>query len=148
MEGISFFGKYKDWVSINKTNIDENTAAPEVINALARVSEITNKKAFEIAGVDLNAVDALATQLTNGKRKAYGSLAAVFTEMKPTELEIALKKACKEDKLLPIAEVCFLRNVLQKLGFNVDISREMLRKIYPELKLPKPKGNFGRKKKK
>ena len=145
MDGISFFGKYKDWVSINKTNIDENTSVPEVVNALARISETTSKKAFEIAGVDLNAVDELTTQLTKGKRKAYGSVAAVFNEMKPTEITEKLKKACKEEKLLPIAETYFLRSVLQKLGFNVDITREMLQEIYPEMKLPKPRGRFGKK---
>ena len=148
MDGISFFGKYREWFSVNKTNIDDNTAVPEVINALARISEITSKKAFEIGGVDMDKIDELASKLTKGKRKAYGSVAAVFSEMKPTELGDELKKACKEEKLLPIAESAFIRNVLEKLGFNVDISREMLQGIYPEMKLPKPKGNFGKKKKK
>lgn len=148
MDGISFVGKYRDWFSVNKTNIDENTAVPEVINALARISEITSRKSFEISGVDIAKIDEIAEKLTKGKRKAYGSVATVFNEMKPTELTQELKKTCKEEKLLPIAEAAFLRSVLQKLGFNVDVSREMLQEIYPEIKLPKPKGNFGGKKKK
>jgi hypothetical protein len=32
------------------------------------------------------------------------------------------------------------------MDYDLEISGEMLSKIYPELKLPKPKGKFGKRK--
>jgi hypothetical protein len=54
--------------------------------------------------------------------------------------------SASNEQLLPIAEAYFIRKFLAGLGYDLEIGSGMLSKIYPELKLPKPEGRFGKRK--
>jgi len=145
MDEIAFSAKYKDWISIKRMDIDEKTTQPEVVHMLSNVGESISRKVFELGGIDRGKIDAYVLELTRGKRKGYSTLSEIFGGMKQNEVREVLLSASSE-QLLPIAEAYFMRRLLVSLGYNVDVSGEMMSKIYPELKLPKPKGRFGKKK--
>ncbi|MCX6775436.1 MAG: DUF2666 family protein [Candidatus Micrarchaeota archaeon] len=145
MDEIAFSAKYKEWISIKKMDIDEKTTPPEVVHMLSNVRESISRKAFELSGIDKGKIDAYVLGLIKGKRKGYPTLSEIFGGMKQNEVRGVLLSASSE-QLLPIAETYLMRKLLTSLGYNADISGEMMSKIYPELKLPKPKGRFGKKK--
>ncbi|MCX6776765.1 MAG: DUF2666 family protein [Candidatus Micrarchaeota archaeon] len=145
MDEIAFSAKYKEWISIKKMDIDEKTTPPEVVHMLSNLRESISRKAFELSGIDKGKIDAYALELIKGKRKGYSTLSEIFGGMKQKEVREVLLSASSE-QLLPIAETYFMKKLLTSLGYEVDISGEMMSKMYPELKLPKPKGRFGKKK--
>ncbi|MEM3555316.1 MAG: DUF2666 family protein [Candidatus Micrarchaeia archaeon] len=141
MDEIVFSAKYKDWVSIKKMEIDERTTAPEVVHMLANIGESVSRKAFELSGVDRARIDEYVEKIAKGKRKGYSTLSEVFGGLKQNEVREVLLSASNE-QLLPIAEAYFIRKLLTSLGYELEVGTEMISKIYPELKLPKPKGRF------
>ena len=145
MDEIAFSAKYKEWISIKKMDIDEKTTPPEVVHMLSNLRESISRKAFELSGIDKGKIDDYALGLIKGKRKGYSTLSEIFGVMKQKEVREVLLSASSE-QLLPIAETYFMKKLLTSLGYEVDISGEMMSKMYPELKLPKPKGRFGKKK--
>ncbi|MFH1285495.1 MAG: DUF2666 family protein [Candidatus Micrarchaeota archaeon] len=144
---IVFSAKYKEWISIKKMMIDENTKQPEVVAMLGGVKATITRKSFELAGVNAQKIDEYAEKLAKGKRKNYSSLAEIASGIKSSELKEVLAQSVVSPEQTPFAEAYFLRRLLETLGFDVDISIETLKKAYPELKIAKPKGNFGKKKK-
>jgi hypothetical protein len=48
MDEVTFSAKYKNWISIKKMGIDENTKEPEVAHILASIKETIDRKAFEL----------------------------------------------------------------------------------------------------
>jgi hypothetical protein len=145
MDEIAFAAKYKEWISIKKMDIDEKTTPPEVVHMLSGVVESVRRKAFELSGIDEGKIDAYVLGLIKGKRKGYSTLSEIFGSMKQNEVREAFLSGSSE-QLLPIAEAYFMRKLLTSLGYELETSEEMLPKIYPELKLPRPKGRFGKKK--
>jgi len=144
---IAFAARYGEWISIKKMSIDETTAKPEIVAMLAGIRESIDRKAFTLLGVDTEKIDAYATSLAKGKRKAYGSLSEIVSSVKPAELKQMLASSVPEERLIPVAESYFIKRLLASLGFDFELSIPLLKKIYPELKIPMPKGNFGKKKK-
>jgi hypothetical protein len=143
VDEIAFSAKYKEWISVKKMDIDEKTAAPEVVHMLSNIDDSVSRKAFELSGIDRGKIDTYALELIKGKRKGYSNLSEIFGSIKQNEVRERLISASSE-QLLPIAEAYFMRSLLKSLGYDLEISGEMLSKIYPELKLPKPKGRFGK----
>jgi len=145
-EQIMFLAKYKDWIVVKKLSIDPTTTPQEIAGGLAGINATMIRKAFDFVGIDKEAVDAYAQQVCKGRRKSYANLAEALTSIKPGEMKEALAKACTEEKFLPFAEIYFLRCVLTALGFNTEVDTKTLSDVFPELKFPKPRGNFKKKK--
>lgn len=143
---INFLAKYRDWVVIKRMSVDENTKDEEVAVAIASINSTLTRKAFDFCGINRQAIDEYAKKIAKGRRKAYKNLAEAIASVKQSELKRELLNSCDE-KLLSIAEAYFLRSLINALGFKVDASLEALSKIYPELRVPKPRGRFGRRKK-
>lgn len=139
---ILFSAKCGDWVVVKKTTIDEKTTKPEIVYMLTSISETIGRKGFEFSGIDVAAIDALAGQAAKGRRKGFGSIAEVFGSLKTAEIKAALLAAAREEIKYPIAEAYFVRKVMENLGYSFMPSREVLQAIYPELKIPKPRGRF------
>ncbi len=128
-------GKHGEWFAVKKMSIDATTKRHEIAGILATISATLRRKMFDFAGVDREAVEAAALQLTKGKRRAYGNLADALAGIKEGEF--------KDE-----AASCLLDRILSNLGFAAWPSTETLSKVYPDLKFAKPRGNFGKKKKK
>lgn len=141
MDEIVFSAKYKDWISIKKMEVDEKTATPEVVHMLANIGESVSRKAFELSGIDRAKIDEYVAKIVKGKRKGFSTLSEIFGELKQSEVREVLLSASNE-QLLPIAEAYFMRKLLTSLGYDLEVGTELMSKVYPELKLPKPKGRF------
>jgi hypothetical protein len=143
---IAFSAKYGDWIVIKRTAIVENTKKEEVAAAIASIDSTIRRKAFDFCGINRAAIDEYAKTLAKGKKGSYKNLAEAIGSVKQGQLKETLLRSCDE-KLLPVAEAYFLRSLIDAMGFEVDVGTGTLSKIYPELKIAKPRGRFGSKKK-
>jgi hypothetical protein len=143
---IVFTAKYKDWMVVKKLLIEEKTTPQEVAAALASVEATISRKSYEYTGINREAIDAIAEKLAAGKRKSFASLSEALSSLKPTALKAELLAACPTPKHLPIAENYLVKSLLDKLGFQTNLDLETLSGTFPEIKVPKPRGNFGKKK--
>jgi len=145
-DGISFSAKFGEWIAIKKMSIDESTKPEEVAAILASITATIDRKSFEFAGINTGAIDAYADGLTKGKRKGFGTLAEIFGALKQGEVRQKLVEAGGEEKYA-LAEAYFIRKILSNLGQHAWIDLETLQKVFPEIKIQKPRGNFGGKRK-
>ncbi|MCS7109820.1 MAG: DUF2666 domain-containing protein [Candidatus Micrarchaeota archaeon] len=146
-EEISFFAKYKDWVVIKKKQIDEKTEEKEILAILASINSTTARKAFDFAPIDKGAIDNYVAEITKGKRKGLNNLAEIFGSIKQSELRERLVSACKdkEETYYPFAETYFIYSVLKALNYSPFIGSETVQEVYPEMKMPKPRGRMPKK---
>lgn len=144
---VNFTARYKDWMVVKKLSIESNTTPQEVSAILASVEATLSRKSYEFTGINQVKIEELAAKLTGGKRKSYVSLAESLSAMKPAELKAELAAACPSPAHLPIAENYLLKVMLDSLGFRTNLDMETLSGTFPEIKVAKPRGNFGKKKK-
>ncbi len=144
---VVFTARYKDWMVVKKLSIDEKTTPQEVSAALASIEATLSRKGYQFTGINQEAVEALASKLTGTKRKSYVSLSEALSQLKPAELKTELLAACPTPAHLPIAENYLLKCMLDNLGFRTNLDTETLSGTFPEIKVAKPRGNFGKKKK-
>ncbi|MFA5106179.1 MAG: DUF2666 family protein [Candidatus Micrarchaeia archaeon] len=148
MEGqdeIVFTAKYKDWIVVKKFRIEQDTKPEEVVAALTSVNNTVVRKTFDFLGINKEIILAYAQKACKGKRKGFASLSEVLGSLKGSEVKAELLKACPDEKLLPFAENYLLRAILDTLGMDAEIDLETLGKIYPHVKVSKPRGNFKKK---
>ena len=140
-DSIEFLAKYKDWIAIKKMSITEEVKPEEVAFHLASIRQTIDRKAFEILGIDTKELDSFAENVTKGARKGYKALADAVASLSTKEAREAVEKACNsKPELEEVANAYLLRKVVQNLGFDFDVNQEMLAKVYPYLKIPKPLG--------
>ena len=144
---IVFSAKYKDWIAIKKMSIDDGTKPEEVSAILASINSTLLRKSYDFVGINREQIEEYAKACAKGKRKAIGSLAEVLSMVKPGELKEKLLASCPDPKMLPIAESFFLKSLIEAVGFRTSLDAEALTEVYPHLKIAKPRGNFGKKKK-
>jgi hypothetical protein len=144
---IIFSAKYRDWVVIKKMSVDAGTKPEEVSAILASINSTLMRKSYDFIGINREQIEAYAQSLAKGKRKALGSLVEVLGSVKPGELKEKLLACCPDPKMLPIAESFFLKTLIETVGFKTSLDADALTAVYPHLKIAKPRGNFGKKKK-
>ena len=145
-EMIVFTARYREWMVIKKLSIDERTTPQEVSAALASMEATISRKSYEFTGINREIVEAVAAKLSAGKRKSYVSLSEALSSLKPTEIKAQLLPACPTPAHLPIAENYMVKCLLDNLGFRTNLDTETLSGTFPEIKVTKPRGNFGKKK--
>jgi hypothetical protein len=163
MDGeIAFSAKYGNWISIKKMSIDESTSPAEVAYTLAGINNTIDKKGLVFLGIDTDKIDAYTDRLVGSKRRSYGAVSEIFAGLKQAEIKEELISSIRQDVAplppdkggnpvsyeakLPLAESYFMRSLLNRLGFCTSVDGDTLAKLYPGVKFPKPKGNFGKKK--
>ena len=145
-EYIDFMAKYRDWISIKRMGIYNDTKPEEVVFHLALVRSTIDGKAFALLGIRTGALDAVAEKVTSGKRKNYQSLAEAISSLASPETKKAIAEACGEKaELAPVAKIYLLGRVLANLKFDAGINQAVLSRIYPNLKVKKPMGRRPRK---
>ena len=145
-ESVVFTARYKEWMVIKKLSIDQTTTPQEVSAALASMEATISRKSYEFTGINQEAIEAIAAKLGAGKRKSYVSLSEALSALKPTELKAQLLTACPTPAHLPIAENYFVKCLIDNLGFKTNLDTATLSGTFPEIKVTKPRGNFGKKK--
>lgn len=144
---IVFSAKYKDWIAIKKMSIDDTTKPEEVSAILASINSTLMRKSYDFIGINREQIEEYAKTLAKGKRKALGSLVEVLGSVKPGELKEKLLVSCPDPNMLPIAESFFIKTLIETVGFKTSLDADTLTAVYPHLKIAKPRGNFGKKKK-
>ena len=144
---IMFVARYKEWMVVKKLAVDATTTPQEVSAILASIEATMSRKSYEFTGVNLGMVDAIADKLIVGKRKSFIALSEALSSLKPADLKAELLTACPTPAHLPIAENYLLKSMLDKMGFRTNLDTETLSQTFPEIKVVKPRGNFGKKKK-
>lgn len=149
MEGtdsIEFSAKWKEWVVIKRTTIREDTKPEEIVFNLASIRQTIDRKAFDLLGIQTAGMDEYATKVTTGMKKNFKDLAQVVQLLSSSEAKAEIEKACAaKPELQEVAKTYLFRKVIQTLGFDFDVNQEMLSKVYPTLKLPKPRGRQPKK---
>jgi len=108
---------------------------------VAGIRQSIDRKAFELLGIDTQALDAYAASLTKDMRKSYSNLAKVIESLGKQEAKEQVSKATGgKAELEEIAATYLFRKVVQNLAFDFDVTQDMLEKAYPYLKMPKPPG--------
>jgi len=148
MGEIVFSANYNDWISVKKMSIEEGVPNYEVVAMLASIRETIDRKAFQLGGVDTTKIDAKVAELAKGRRKAYGTISEILAGLNSAELKLLFASAVPEEKLSPLAEAYFFKSLLTALGFDFEVTVGTMKKIFPDLKMPMPKGRLGGAKKK
>jgi hypothetical protein len=146
MDGeVIFTARFRDWMVVKKLSIDDKTTPQEVAATLASVEATISRKSYEFTGINREAIEAVAEKLSAGKRKSFVSLAEALSSLKPAELKSELLQACPTPAHLPIAENYLVKCLLDSMGFRTNLDLETLSGTFPEIKVQKPRGNFGKK---
>lgn len=144
---IVFIAKHKEWVAIKKLLIDELAKPEDVSLILAQVQKSINEKSYKYAGIDTEKISAYAASLAIGKKKGVANLAQIFAEIKPAQLKKDLLEMCASAEQYPLVEGYFITSLCENIGYTPYPNIEVLQKVFPDLKVAKPRGNFGKKKK-
>lgn len=157
IEEIVFTARYKDWMVVKKLLVESMTKPEDVALTLSSIDNTMVRKSYEFTGLNVDMIDAYVAELCKGKSKSWGSLVEAFSGAKPAQIKERLKGACpaavptadgKVGNFMPIAEAYFVKRVIETVGYPAVLTPEILQEAYPSLKIPKPRGNFGKKKKK
>lgn len=123
------------WVAVKKVNL-EVAETKEVFSALCSMRTVTQRKAMEFTPGFEEFNTRLEAALANyPERKSFGKLGAALN---------AVKGLSNNQKLQEYA----YSQAMLRVGFPPFLTNDHVASLYPELKIPKPKGNFGGKKKK
>ncbi|MGC9037197.1 MAG: DUF2666 family protein, partial [Candidatus Micrarchaeia archaeon] len=92
-ESIEFYARYKNWVAVKKITIRDDTKPEEIVAQIASIRQSIDRKAFEILGIDTQALDAYAASLTKDMRKSYSNLARAIENLGKQEAKEQISKA-------------------------------------------------------
>lgn len=146
-EQVAFAARYKDWLVVKKLGIDATTKPEEVALALASIDKTLVRKSYEYAGINADVIDAYVATVAK-KGHTFANLSDVFKSLQPGAVKAALLPACAMPEQYPIAESFFVKRLLEEAGYAPVLEPETLAKVFPHLKITKPRGNYGGKKKK
>ena len=118
----------------------------EVLAALSGMFNAANRKLADFSAGDCAAFDAFVEQTfaKYPERKNFSRLPQVLQDAVAVESQLA--QFASGDKLQALREFFFLK-AFERCGFPPFITADQISGVYPELKIPKPRGNFGKKKK-
>lgn len=145
-EEVAFAAKHKDWMVVKKLLIEENTLPEEIALTLASIDKTLVRKSYEYTGIKADVIEAYVATVAK-KGRTFANLSAVFGSLQPGAVKAALLPACPTPAHYPIAESYFVKKLLEEVGFDPCLEPETLGKVFPHIKVAKPRGNFGKKKK-
>jgi len=136
---IDFMAKYKDWISIKRLGIREETKPEEVVHHMAGIRATIDGKSFQVLGIKTDILDKYANEIALGSKKNYSSLAGALNRLDSIETKKAIAESCSKE-LSSIAEIYLLGKVITKIGYDTGINQAATKKIWPYLKMPKAPG--------
>ncbi len=123
------------WVAVKKVNL-EVAERKEIFSALCSMRTVVQRKAMEFTpGFDEFSGKLEAALSPFPERKSFGKLALALNAVKGISTESQLQSFAFSQAML-------------RVGFPPFLTNDHVASLYPELKVPKPKGNYGGKKKK
>ncbi|GEM_PF-1971298 len=123
------------WVAVKKVNL-EVAERKEVFSSLCSMRTVAQRKTMEFTPGFDEFNDRLGAALAPfPERKSFGKLGAALNAVKSISTDNALQSFAFSQAML-------------RVGFPPFLTNDHVASLYPELKVPKPKGNYGGKKKK
>ena len=145
---VRFAANQPGWVLVKKVDLGK-AEEKEVLLGLAGVFASANKKLADFTVQDAEAFESFVSSFLNSfpVRKSFVKLSALLGEALKKEHEISAF-AGGDARKLGILEHAFFLRCFEHAGFPPFVSLDAIAGVYPGLKIPKPRGNFGGKKKK
>ncbi len=127
---------FGDWKLVKKVNL-EVAVTKEVFSSLCSMRAVAERKALEYSVPGFEEFSEKLQAILNGfpPRKAFGKLVPLLNAVKGISDNPRLQEYAYSQAML----YC---------GYPPYLTNDHVSSLYPELKVPKPKGNFGSKKKK
>ncbi|HIH20924.1 TPA: hypothetical protein HA244_06690 [Candidatus Micrarchaeota archaeon] len=148
---VRFAVNHDGWVLVKKGDL--KAEPKEILLALASIFASTNRKSIDYAMEKPDEFEAFVESFlaTFPMRKSFAKLPALLSEALKQEEKLA-KFACHDNvcdrALLELVKQSFFLSCFEYAGFPPFIALDTIGGVYPDLKIPKPRGNFGGKKKK
>ncbi len=135
---IDFMVKYKDWISISRQELDENTKPEEISFLLNNVRMSVELKYYRFLGIDTNKLNSFAAKATSGM-KGYSDATKALDQISSAEGKREVAAACPDIKLKKVAESYLASKIIESLGIKTHLDASELMKLYPNLKIYKKK---------
>lgn len=124
------------WIAVKKVNL-EAAETKEVFSSLCSMRTVAEKKAAEFTpGFEEFSQSLEAALADYPERKSFGKLSGALQ---------AVQGIASSN---PAFAAYAYSQAMLRVGFPPYLTNDHVASLYPELKIPKPKGNFGGKKKK
>jgi hypothetical protein len=146
--GIRLVSNAKEWMVVKKANPSIATK-PEVLSALIGMLSTIVRKEGDVLCKDDN-FEELSTELFGAffKRKSFGKLCeAINSTPIPKVTAVADANGISKAAANELFVLLYLK-AFSLSGYSPYPEPDLLAETYPQLKIPKPRGNFGGKKKK
>lgn len=136
-EHVQFFAKYKDWISIKKLGIYNDTKPEEIAFFLSTIKYTLDNKIYKLLGIKVDVLDNFADSAIPDGRKSEALLTTAIEKFLSPDAKVAIENAHNDKTLKPVAEVYLLNKLITNAGYETSTSAMILSKIFPYLKLPK-----------
>ncbi len=139
---VRFAANTQGWTAVKKVAL--NAENKEVLFALSGIFNTLNRKLPDFAADNAEGFENFVSSFLNSfpVRKSFAKLPVLLNEALKNEAKV---RSFGEN---PSLEQSFFLRCFEHAGFPPFVSLEAIAGVYPELKVPKPRGNFGGKKKK
>ena len=140
---VRFASNTNGWTAVKKVDL-EKAETKEVLFALAGIFTTLNRKLPDFAADDAGGFEDFVSSFLDSfpVRKSFAKLPVLLNEA------LKSKEKISQFGSSPSLEQSFFLRCFEHAGFPPFVSLEAIAGVYPELKVPKPRGNFGGKKKK
>ncbi len=141
----------KDWMLVKKINLAV-ASKNEVFAGLVGIAEACVRKEPYFTCTAPDAFDAYSNRFLSqfSQRKSFGKIADILSKVDEAETKKTLCGICTNQNHAAstcLMELFYLR-VFSFCGFSPYVPPALINEAYPALKIPKPRGNYGGKKKK
>ncbi len=140
---IDFMVKYRDWISISRQELDDNTKPEEVSFLLNNIRMSVESRYYKFLGINTAKLDSYAKKATSGM-KGYADATRALSQIEGSEGRAEVAQSSPDPKLKKVAQSYLASKILEGLGIRVHLDAGELMKLYPELKIYKkkmPKGS-------
>ena len=133
---VRFAASTPNWQVVRKANLEAPEKKESFMGLVMMHDTITRKHFDFLASADSSAKTVSEFVFKLPERKSFG------------KISVALRSAISEclfSQLSPALQEHLAFGIFNRLGFSPYVSLETANSVYPELKIPKPKGNFKKK---
>ncbi len=138
----------KDWTVVKKTNTKIAERGESLSALVGMLSTVYNKEAQMLCKDELD-FDSEADALFAGffKRKSFGKLGDALAAFPKEKMSEAAKRIVFDSAYAPELEKLLYLKLFAMSGYSPYPQPDLIAETYPQYKIPKPRGNFGGKKK-
>ena len=143
--GIAFMAKYKDWISIKKLSVSDDTKPEEIAAHLSSIRMTVDRKIPQILGVNTGSLDIYAAASTGKMRKSFANMEKIVDILCSDGTKKQVTESIRSESVRGVAVIYLFSRMLQNIKVDLEVSPETLMAMFPGLKIPKPRGRTPKK---